>query len=193
MDNHLRDYNSLITQIPEIGIWQQIISTLDISTLNKFLLAFPVMRLFYDFTSFPRYVGDFIIRNRVYFLSGDGIRADHFMVEKTTLPVYKYCHTKKPGRFLINSLHLFIMRDQLFLVSDDGVINQLSELRHGRLGGRRRDELPIFKFLFIPTILKFRTITDDFLRQIQDRYDDMSESINVDVEDVLGLFSQPDY
>lgn len=191
MDSHLRDYNSLISQIPEIGIWKQIISTLDISTLNKFLLAFPVMKLFYDFTSFPRYVGDFIIRDRVYFFSGDGVHTDHFMMEKTTLPVYKYCHTQKTGRFLINSLHLFIIGDQLFLVSEDGVISQLSELRHQRLG-RDRHGLPIFKFCFIPALLKFRNITDDFLRQIQEQYDDMSESINVDVEDVLGLFSQPD-
>lgn len=168
MDRHLKDYNFLVTLMPEINIWNQILSLVDISTLNNFLVGFPVMKLFYNFTSSPRYIGTLTVTTKMKFYYTVGEDTNSLVTEKSLIPIYEYLTTKEPIRWLINSFHLFIMDDMVYLVFENGKITELTSITVCSGSGRYR-ETEIDKFLFIGEILKYRIMTDTFLEELQEK------------------------
>lgn len=153
MDQHLADYNYIISLLPEMAIWNKIILLLDEETTDKLYQVFPILKLFSDYACMPEYIGMFTITETLLATSVNG---DMITLGKEIIPVYKVIYPHKLIRRISMQRYLLINDERLFMVDlTSEKVNIYMFHDKNRIHRYSADD-------FITVIEKYRNMTEGF-------------------------------
>ncbi len=168
MDHHIADYNFLYSILPEMAIWNKFTLLLDHKSIDNLFRAFPILKLFSDYTCTHEFIGTFIVTEELTLSFLDG-KVEK--VQKGKVPVYKVADSDKPIRYIATEKYLLICDTDLFMVDRDGTPRQI-ELVY-------QDPDETF------SVINFSAIIE--------KYHNISEGFFIIMEEILSYVSRSSY
>lgn len=175
MDIYIREYNYPINLIPELNIWDIIISSMEIPTLSNFVRTFPLMCIGKNHINLPEYIGRFNIDDILDINYSSREYGVATQLEKLSIPVYQYTDMDTPIQWLLEGIHIFINNHRLFYVSKGDLI----EINHMDV---TVDDIiiPINHLFFISVMKTYHDITDKFLALLQEKFNPQTRYRTID-------------
>ena len=166
MNSHISDYNYLMNLMQEIEMWNILLSLLDAETFDNFFKAFPILKLYCDYSTNYNYFGSLTISEGfLEFTSITGL--DHINMKNCTIPIYENKINSNMSRLEINTkTFLLLKKNLIYLISNKKNILRSIQIKSvNRLTSytaSTRAELMCDKAL-INIIRKYKNLTNKIL------------------------------